>query len=146
MSAAQLGQWGPWRVGVHMSAEGEREAWTVKRIGPSTAPDQFREGGGLMTKAQAVAYADRLNAYASAATATVEQIETVTHLRHTIADLCIYSATNEAHAMKSTGLPDKTITCDDLEQFAKLCALFVAQGVTFQGDAAKLHIYLTGGY
>ena len=39
-----------------------------------------------------------------------------------------------------------TIQCDTLEQFAAMCAAMVREGCTFEANADRLLIVLTGGY
>ena len=40
----------------------------------------------------------------------------------------------------------ENLTCGNLDQLGKLCAVFVAQGLTFEANAEYLTITLTGGY
>jgi hypothetical protein len=39
-----------------------------------------------------------------------------------------------------------TVRCPDLETFARTCAAFVREGVTFDADAGALVIRLLGGF
>lgn len=39
-----------------------------------------------------------------------------------------------------------TIRCQDLDDFIKVCAGFVREGVSFRADTGNLTIELTGGF